>query len=142
MFKRLKAIWNRDLIRPLIHRSFTRLIWGLFFSLLLAFFVEQGSGRDLRGLFLLLYGLLCLLGAWLSYLQLDGASLPRLDRLRAKYIDRKRPKRQTGDMIDFVDEEMETYEELEDEERYLVLFLADLALFLLFLIFSWIVSLL
>ena len=45
-------------------------------------------------------------------------------------------------MIDFVDEEMETYEELEDEERYLVLFLADLALFLLFLIFSWIVTLL
>ncbi len=135
MFKRLKAIWNSELIRPLIHRAFTRLIWGLFITLMLAFLVSRAGGRDLRQTFFILYGLICLLGAWLSYLQLDGVKIPQLDRIRAR-IDRKRPKRQTGDMIDFVDEEMQAYEELEDEERYLVLFLADLLIFLLFILAS------
>ena len=80
--------------------------------------------RDVNSTLLLLWGVICLAGAWLSYLQMDGLRLPRLDKFRSK-LDRKRPQRQTGDMIDFVDEEMQNYEELDDEERYLVLFLAD-----------------
>ena len=51
--------------------------------------------------------------------------MPRLDWLRGR-IDRKRPARGTGDMIDFVDEEVQSYESLSDGERYLVLLLADL----------------
>ena len=43
-------------------------------------------------------------------------------------------------MIDFVDEEMQTYESLDDEERCLVLLLADLLNFLLFVLFSVIAS--
>ena len=51
MFRRFREIWSRDLIRPLIHRAFTRLIWGLFLALFLAFLVSRGGGRDLRGAF-------------------------------------------------------------------------------------------
>ena len=135
MFRRFRKIWSGDLIRPLIHRAFTRLIWGLFFALFLAFLITRWGGRDLRGTLCLAWGIICLLGAWLSYLQLDGAKKPRLDQLRAR-LDRKRPKRQTGDMIDFVDEEMQTYEELDDEERYLVLLLADGIVAVIFLLIS------
>ena len=135
MFRRFRKIWSGDLVRPLIHRSFTRLIWGLFFALFLAFLITRWGGRDLRGTLFLAWGIICLLGAWLSYLQLDGAKIPRLDQLRAR-LDRKRPKRQTGDMIDFVDEEMQTYEELDDEERYLVLLLADGIVAVIFLLIS------
>ncbi len=124
MLKRFRNIWSPDLVRPLLHRAFTRLIWGLFLSLFLAFLISRWGGRDLRGALLLAWGVICLAGAWLSYLQLDGLRLPRLEKLRS-LLDRKRPQRQTGDMIDFVDEEMKEYEELDDQERYLVLFLAD-----------------
>ena len=136
MFRRLRELWSPDLIRPLIHRTFTRLVWGLFLSLMLAFLVARAGGRDLRSAFFLLFALLCLLGAWMSYLQLDGARLPALDAFRAR-LDRKRPARQSGDIIDFVDEEMEDYESLDDSERYLVLLLADLICGLLFLLVSF-----
>ena len=126
MWNRFRNLWSRDLVRPLIHRTFTRLIWGLFFAFFLAFLISRWGGRDLRGTLLLLWGLICLAGAWISWLQLDGLRIPRLDHLRSLLLDRKRPERQTGDMIDFVDEEMQNYEELDDKERYLVLFLADL----------------
>ncbi len=135
MLKRFQKIWSRDLIRPLIHRVFTRLIWGLFFAFFLAFLISRWGGRDLRGTLLLLWGIICLAGAWLSYLQMDGLRLPRLEKLRS-LLDRKRPRRQIGDMIDFVDEEMQQYEELDEEERYLVLFLADLLVAAGFLIAS------
>lgn len=137
MFRRIRKIWSRELIRPLIHRAFTRLIWGLFFALFLAFLISRSGGRDLRGALMGLYALLCFIFAWLSHLQMDGMKLPRLDALRSK-IDRKRPARGTGDMIDFVDEEIQSYESLSDEERYLVLMLADLANGVLFLLLSFI----
>ena len=133
MLKRIRSIWSQDLIRPLLHRAFTRLVWGLFFAFFLAFMIKRWGGGDLRSPLLLLWGILCLVGAWLSYLQLDGLRLPRLDQFRT-LLDRKRPKRQSGDMIDFVDEEMQSYEALSDEERYLVLFLADLIIAIIFLI--------
>jgi len=139
LIRRLREHWSRELIRPLIHRAFTRLVWGVFLALFAAFLVSRGGGRDLRGAFLGIYALVCLIGAWLSYLQLDGVKLPRLDRLRA-LIDRKRPARGTGDMIDFVDEEIQSYESLEEAERYLVLLLADLINAVLFLAAALILS--
>ncbi|MBQ9211386.1 MAG: hypothetical protein IJ153_06765 [Clostridia bacterium] len=135
MFKKFRQTWSSDLIRPLIHRAFTRLVWGLFLTLFLAFLLARAGGRDLRSELMLLYGILCLLFAWLSRLQMDGLKLPRLDWLRTK-IDRKRPARGAGDMIDFVDEEIQSYESLSDEERYLVLALADLLCALIFCIIS------
>ncbi|MBQ3706006.1 MAG: hypothetical protein II888_06080 [Clostridia bacterium] len=137
MFRRIREIWSGELIRPMIHRAFTRLVWGLFFALFLAFLISRSGGRDLRGALMGLYALLCFIFAWLSHLQMDGMKLPRLDALRSK-IDRKRPARGTGDMIDFVDEEIQSYESLSDEERYLVLMLADLANGVLFLLLSFI----
>ena len=135
MLERFRKYWSRDLVRPLIHRAFTRLVWGLFLSLFAAFLVSRAGGRDLRSALTLLWALLCLVGAWLSHLQMDGLRLPRLDWLRSK-LDRKRPARGRGDMIDFVDEEIQSYEELDDGERYLVLLLADLANALLFAVLS------
>ncbi len=135
MFSRLRQLWSRDLIRPLLHRAFTRFIWGLFLSLFFAFLISRAGGPDTRSSLLLLFALLGLLGAWLSHLQLDGVKMPRLDWLRTK-IDRKRPARGRGDMIDFVDEEVQSYESLDPEERFLVLLLADLICAALFLLLS------
>lgn len=126
MLKKFRQNWSRDLIRPLIHRAFTRLVWCVFAALFAAFLVSRAGGRDLRGTLFLAAALVLGIGAWLSALQMDGLRLPRLDRFR-KILDRRRPARGRGDMIDFVDEEVQSYEELDDTERYLVLCLADLA---------------
>lgn len=125
MFKQFRQNWSRELVRPLIHRTFTRLVWGIFAALFLSFLISRAGGRDLRSPLCLAFALIFLVGAWLSRLQMDGLRLPRLDLFRKK-LDRKRPARGRGDMIDFVDEEVQSYEELEDAERYLVLCLADL----------------
>ena len=125
MFRRFRDTWSRSLIRPLIHRAFTRLIWGLFLALFASFLISRAGGRDLRSTLLAVFALILAVGAWLSHLQMDGMKMPRLDWLRGR-IDRKRPARGTGDMIDFVDEEVQSYKSLSDGERYLVLLLADL----------------
>ena len=135
MFRRYREIWSADLVRPLVHRTFTRLVWGLFLSLMAAFLISRGGGRDFRSSLMGLNALLFLAGAWMSHLQLDGVRIPRLDWLRAR-IDRKRPARGRGDMIDFVDTEIQDYESLDAEERYLVLMLADLICAAVFLVLA------
>ena len=135
--KKLRELWHTDLIRPLIYKAFTRLMWGLFLALLLSYFAASASGRDLRGWMFLLFAVLCLGGAWLSHLQLDGMTLPKLDAFRDR-LDRTKHKQQ-GDLIDYIDQKPETNDALDDDELHLCLLLADLICALIFLVLSLVI---
>ena len=124
MKKRWEKCYRKELLLPMLQRAFVRLVWGLFIAFGGSFLVERYGGRSVRSTLLALVGLCFLLGAWLCHLQLDGANLPRLQKLRAR-IDRK-PKRTYGDMIDYVDQEPESWWDFDDEERTFCLLLADL----------------
>ena len=135
--KKFRALWHSDLIRPFIYKAFTRLIWGLFLALLLSYFADAASGRDLRGWMFLLLSAVCFGGAWLSHLQLVGMALPKLDTFRDR-LDRTKHKQQ-GDLIDYIDQKPETSDALDDDELHLCLLLADLICAIIFLVLSLVI---
>ena len=77
--------------------------------------------------FLLIYAAL----SWLNYLSLDGVNAPEIFK---KKLFKKPPKRKMGDMIDYVDEKVVSFEELDDDERTAASFVANLIAAVLFLI--------
>ena len=133
--KKWRKKLSRRLLRPFLYMAFTRFVLSLAAILLADFFLSPGAGRSLRSAAFLLGGLIYALLAWIAWLRLNGARLPRLLMLRVN--PRKKPARMYGDMIDYVDEHPPvTFEELEDEEKDLCILGADVICFAAFLLAS------
>jgi len=69
--------------------------------------------------------------AWLAWLRLDGARLPRFDH---RLFRRTKPRIEfpMGDIADHIDDEPLTFEDLTEEERDACLFASNLSVALLF----------
>ena len=70
-----------------------------------------------------------------GFLRLDGIKAPQFDKTLFDW--KRKPMRSYGDMIDYVDEEPVQYDNLEDDEQHLCLFLADLICAVVFLALSF-----
>lgn len=135
MLKKVREIWNRDLLTPVIHKVFTRVVLALTVSLLWNEFVNKGV-LSLHTSAFLFFGVLFAIAAWVSYLRLDDIRVPQFDK---KLFDwKKMPKRSMGDMIDFVDERPAPYDELEPDEQTLCHLIANTVCCVLFLALSFI----
>ena len=135
MLKRMRKIWQRYLLRPMLYRAFTRFIIGLCACLLCEEFINTGHNPVMRASTFLFMAALLGAAAWMSYLRLDGVRAPQFDR---KLFDWKRPPmRSYGDMIDHVDEEPVQFDDLEDDEQHLCLFIADLLCAVIFFVISF-----
>ena len=131
----MQKIWQRYLWKPMFYRAFTRFIIGLCACLLFDEFVNTGDNPVMRASAFLFMAALLGGAAWMSYLRLDGIHAPQFDR---KLFDWKRPpQRSYGDMIDYVDEEPVDFDDLEDDEQYLCLFIANLLCAVIFFIASF-----
>lgn len=134
--KKLKEIWRRELLRPMIYMTFTRFILGLFIALLADFFLSASAGRNLKETLFLLTSAVFAVLFWIAWLRLDGIKLPKF--MMKRINPRKKPSRMYGDMIDYVDENApETFEDLEDNEKDVCILGADAACCILFLIISF-----
>ena len=81
-------------------------------------------------------GLIFALLAWVAYLRFDGMHLPKL--LMKRVNIKKKPMRTYGDMIDYVDEEPPvSFDDLEDEEKDICCFFADIVCCVLFIVLSF-----
>ena len=136
MLSWLKKRWKSYLLRPLIYKAFTRFILGLTVALLWDNYVSIGvalSQKMYAFFFLGVYFAVC---AWLVYLRMDGVGIPRFRfRVRRKHD----PVRTYGDMMDHIDEEIVSFDELEDDEKDFCSLLANLICFLIFLVLSYVV---
>ena len=131
----MKKLWQRYMLRPMLYKAFTRLMIGLCACLLWNEFMNPGKNPVVRTSAFLFMAALLGAAAWMSYLRLDGIKAPQFDR---KLFDWKRPPaRSYGDMIDYVDEEPVQYDDLEDDEQSLCLFIADALCAVAFLIISF-----
>ena len=133
MLKKIRENWHRGLIRPMIYQAFTRFILALTLSLLWDHFVFSPY-RPMRLYAFLFFALLFGTAAWLAYLRMDHVKLPKLAMFRFQL--KKKPVRTYGDMIDFVDEEIVSFDELENEEKDICLLFANLICCVIFLIAS------
>ena len=128
---RLKELWQPYLKRPVFYQVFTRFLTGLCAALLWDHFLNTGSiRRPLSTAFTVPAAFFALMG-WFAWLRLDGIRAPVFDR---KLFRRsKRHKEQPfADMIDYVDEDVIDYDELDDSEKDLCLLLSDLITCILF----------
>ena len=133
-----KSNWpkpDRYLIRPVIYQVFTRFLISLCAVLLWNHFINGSVMRVNPGygyaFFAIFYGLM----AWLAYLRLDGLSVPKFDR--RLFRRRKTPERRFGDMIDYVDEPIVSFDDLEDSEKDLTLLISNLITTVIFAVLSF-----
>lgn len=136
MIRKIRNIWDRVVIRPMIYMTFTRLGIGLLASLLLNHFFRDNVRNILTYAFSFFTALFAAM-AWIAYLRLDGMRLPKLfmKRLHPK----KKPFRTYGDISDHIDDEPVTFEELTDQEKDLCCLVADFICFAVFLILALVI---
>ncbi len=124
---------EKHMIRPFIYMTFTRFILALTAALLIEHFINDPL-RDISAFAFVFFGIFFAVLAWIAYLRLDGIKLPKFMMKRVNLS--KKPAIKYGDMIDYTDEEIVSFEDLEDEEKDVCILLADIICAVLFLLIS------
>lgn len=129
MKKRISEQFQPYMARPLIYKAIARFLYALLAALLWREFIAKGrADMTLRWPFTFLFAMF-LAAAWIAYLRLDGARLPRLP---AKRLRRKPPEIRMRDMPDYIDEPVTSFDELSAAEQDVCLLCADLINALIF----------
>ncbi|GHU77217.1 hypothetical protein AGMMS49992_24460 [Clostridia bacterium] len=133
MKKPRRTHYRKHMIRPTIYMIFTRAILGLTAAFL---WKEFGAETALPkwALSCIFFGVLFLSMGWMAYLRLDGIKTPILDKRLFEW--KRKPKRAYGDMIDYVDENIISFDDLEDVQKDTCRLTADLVCGVVFLALS------
>ena len=119
---KIKHIYQRYLLRPIIYLTAFRLMVAAIFMLILVRFVSNGPADNMIAGFLAVFFALL---AYLVYLRMDGLRIPR-----GKYIRPKKkadPLRHAASMTDYTDEDPGvSFDELEDNEKDFCSLMANL----------------
>ena len=132
---KIKGIYRRYMLRPIIYLAAFRTMVALIFFLLVDRFVANGPRADMICTFLaVVFALL----SYLVYLRMDGLRIPRM-----KYIRPKKKAdviRNMSDMTDHIDEELGvTFDELEQDEKDFCSLMANGINLVIFLVASFLV---
>lgn len=129
MKKQKKKLYEKYMLRPILYMTATRMMVSFIFMLILVRFVKNAPGKDMVSAFLAVFFALI---SFLVYLRTDGLRIPRMKHIKTRR--KKDPVRNYGDMEDHIDEEVVSFDELEDDEKdfcSLVSALINMALFLI-----------
>lgn len=126
---------TRDMIRPILYKSVSRMLYLLTAALLWDRFLNR-SANGLAAAFVLI-AFLFAGAAWLCRLRRSGVKIPSLPQLPTAARDRRDSL--FGDMIDHIDTPVVNFTDLDPEEQNLVLLLADSICAVLFLTMSFFV---
>lgn len=130
---KIKGIYQRYLLRPLIYLAAFRLMVALIFLLVIVRFVPNGPAPAMVAAFLAMaFALL----AYLVYLRMDGIRIPRVKYVRPK--KKSDPMRYAASMTDHTDDEPGvSFDELEDEEKNFCSLAANLINLVIFFLASF-----
>ncbi len=135
MIQKLRKIMQPHVFRPFIYMTSTRFLLGLAAVLLYARFSDPSAGTAPKMFGFTLACVVFALLAWIAYLRLDNMKLPKLFNKRVNI--KKKPVRTYGDMIDYIDEEPVSFDDLENDEKDVCCFLADVICAVAFAILSF-----
>ena len=131
---KIKGIYQRYLLRPIIYLTAFRLMVAAIFLLILVRFVENGPAPNMIAGFLAVFFALL---AYLVYLRMDGLRIPRVKYIRPK--KKSDPLRHAASMADYTDEDPGvSFDELEDNEKDFCSLMANLISLLIFLAASFV----
>lgn len=130
MIKKIIRIFQPYMIRPTIYQCATKLSVALVLVLLWNRFINvDGVFNVVRDAFLVV-GIFFFMLAWFQYLRLDGLKVSKTSAEGKK----KKRRHITKDIVDYADEKIISFAELEDEERIVCGLTGDVVCGLLFLI--------
>lgn len=129
MIKKVIKIFQPYMIRPTVYQCATKLSVALVLALLWDRFINvDGIFAMVRDAFLVV-GIFFVMLAWFQYLRLDGLKLSK-----ASSENKKKKRHITKDIVDFADEKIISFAELDDEERLVCRLLGDVVCGILFLV--------
>lgn len=123
----MKKWFGKDrsyMVRPILYKCVFRAVIAWVLLLLWNRYVVSAgkTGLTLMRDGCLTAGIIFLGSAWFSYLRLDGVK-PALFR---KKQEKKKPRRGNSDIVDFADEHIVSFAELDDEDRLICSMTANL----------------
>ncbi len=132
---KIKKIYQKYMLRPMIYLTAFRAMVALIFLLIIERFVQNGPAPSMICGFL---AVVFALFAYLVYLRMDGLRIPRVKYIRPK--KKTDPLRNFGDMTDHMDDDPGVaFEELEADEKDFCSLAANLVNLLIFLVASFLV---
>lgn len=126
----MRGMFREETVRIIFYKTIRKAAFVLAAVLLWDRFLNHGLLRPVRDGFLV-GGFTLLAMAWFSWLKLDGVTIHHLFEERK----RRRPLRHaTADIVDFADEHITAYDELEPDEQTFCQLASSLAGSVLFLV--------
>ena len=113
--KKLVSMYQKYMFRPILYKSVTRVSVVAVLMLLWDRYVSDGTFTMWQAPALLL-GVVLLMWAWVNYLRLDGVTIHHLGE-EFKDLGKKKKFHSTKSIVDFADERIVSFEELEPEVR-------------------------
>jgi hypothetical protein len=111
MVRKITGLYKPNMVRPIIYKTATKLSFALLAVQLWNRWINTKSLMSLRdGYFAV--GLIVLMLSWFSYLKLDGINVHLWTEKKEK-----KKKHRMYDIIDFADEKITSYDELEPDEQ-------------------------
>lgn len=129
MIKKIKNIFQPYMIRPTVYQCATKISIALVLALLWNRFINLENVFSVVRDAFLVAGVFFFMLAWFQYLRLDGMKVDRTAK-----ADKKKKRHVTKDIVDYADEKIISFAELDDEERIVCRLIGDVACGLLFLI--------
>ena len=131
--KKLTSMYKRYMFHPILYKTVTRTSIVAVLMLLWQRYVSDGTFTiwEAPGF---LCGVVLLIWAWVDYLRLDGVTIHHLLEEFKGMGKRQKKIHSTRSIIDYADEKIVSFEELEPEERTYCSLLSNLVLGLALLI--------
>jgi len=111
MMKKISGLYKPYMIRPIIYKTATKASIALTVVLLWNYWINTNSFMSLEDGFFAV-GFAVMLLSWFSYLKLDGIRI----NMNGNHKEKKK-KHRTSDIIDFADEKVISFDELESDEQ-------------------------
>ena len=133
MIKKIKNIFQGYMVRPLVYKTVMKCSIVLAIALLWDRFINTSRAMSMTEDIFFVVGMIFVLFSWFQYLRLDGFSVHHLLEEKEKTPKKKHVKK---DIADFVDEKIVSFDELDDEERVVVVLFSNLVTGLIFVIIA------
>jgi len=111
IMKKILRLYKPYMIRPIIYKTATKASIALTVVLLWNYWINTKSFMSLEDGFFIV-GLTVTLLSWFNYLKLDGIRI----NMNSNHKEKKK-KHRTSDIIDFADEKIISFDELEVDEQ-------------------------
>ncbi len=121
------------MVRPLIYKTVTKCSIVLVIAFLWDRFINTSNIISMTKDIFFVIGMSLVLFSWFQYLRLDGFTVRHLLEEKKRKPKKKHAKK---DIVDFVDEKIISFSELDDDERVVVVLFSNLISGLIFVIIS------